>query len=505
MEKLKGLKPEKVFEFFEYISSVPRGSGNTSQVSELCMKFAKERGLTAFKDKVNNVVIYKAATPGYEDAPTVVLQGHLDMVANKTTDCTKDMATEPIDLMHNDKYIYADKTTLGGDDGIAVAYALAILDSNDIEHPAIEAVFTIDEETGMEGAKEINPSLISGRLLLNIDSEEEGVFTCGCAGGCRVNGIIPVTHAVLGKDDPEKTAPVEIGLKGLKGGHSGADIDKQPASANYLLGRVLRELYTKNEFSMVNIAGGEFDNVICQHAKAVIAVEKDLLGDVSKFISDYDNTLRAEYSCVNPDMVLSSTMIDVKDIDHKKLTSWNEHSTEGNLVFLDKASTLKVLNAITLPSQGVLEMNMELAGMVQTSQNLGIVALKDDAFHFDFLVRSSIESQKESAVARIRALVELLGGKISTFGNYPGFKFEADSKVRDICVEAYRECYGSEPVVNTIHAGIECGIFCDKIPGMDAVSFGPNILSIHTPDEKLDIASVERVWNMILLILKKIK
>ncbi|MBP5178852.1 MAG: aminoacyl-histidine dipeptidase [Lachnospiraceae bacterium] len=482
MAKLSGLEPKKVFEFFEYINSVPRGSGNTSAVSELCMKFAKERSLTAFKDKLNNVIIYKPATPGYENKPAVIIQGHLDMVCAKTAECTKDMATEAIDLNHDDKYVFADGTTLGGDDGIAIAYALALLDSDDVKHPALECVFTIDEEIGMDGATGINPALISGRKLLNIDSEVEGVFTCGCAGGCRLDSEIPVNF------ETKNGVLLDIEISGLKGGHSGLEIDKQPASANYQIGRILRELYNRFEFNLYDISGGKFDNVICERANATILIDKKDIDTAKEFLANYDKILKIEYSSVNPDVILKTS---VKD------------TFSENVKALDNDSTLKVLNAITLSYQGVIEMSMELKGMVQTSQNIGVIKLVDNLFKMGFLVRSSIESQKESALNKIKILIELLGGKIKLFGNYPGWKFERDSTLRDICVQAYKDSYGKDPIVDTIHAGLECGIFIDKLKGLDAISFGPNILDIHTPNERLDIASVERVWKMLLMILER--
>ena len=281
---------------------------------------------------------------------------------------------------------------------------------------------------------------------------------------------------------------LDISLDGLKGGHSGIEIDKQPASASYLLGRVLRELYSKKEFYLIDIAGGEFDNVICEHAKASIAVSKADMSFASEYIKKYDGILRSEYSFVNPDAKLSAS---VKEIKLVKV--------------LDKDSTLKVLNAISLSFQGVIEMNMEVNGMVQTSQNIGIVKIENNEFKISYLVRSTIDSQKESAIARIRSLVELFGGSLSLCGNYPGWKYKPDSPLREACVKAYKECYGKEPVIDIIHAGLECGLFVDKLEGLDAISFGPNILDIHTPNERLDIASVERVWKMLINILENFK
>ena len=485
MEKLNGIKPEKVFEFFEYISSVARGSGNTKAVSDLCVKFAKERGLDVYQDALNNVIIRKTATPGYEDAPTVVLQGHLDMVCAKDENCTKDMAVEPIELTHDDKYVYAQGTTLGGDDGIAVAYALAILDSQNIKHPAIEAVFTIDEETGMEGACGIDAGEIRGRMFLNIDSEEEGIFTCGCAGGCRINGLIPVNR--IKASDTGKY--YEIVLKGLKGGHSGCDIHKQPASSNHIMGRILHDIYEKYAFNLYALDGGKFDNVITEATKAVIYFDNEI-ADLCRFIKAYNEELKSEYGTINPDMELILTEVD------------NDLAGFGDV--LDADSTLKVINTIYLVQQGVIEMDPNLKSMVQTSQNLGVLKLQENDLKICFLVRSSIEAQKKTAIDKVTTLIKLMGGSVSYSGNYPGWKYEPASKLREICVKVYKEQYGADPIVTTIHAGLECGIFADKLKGLDAISIGPNILDIHTPRERLEIASVERVWKFVLEVLEMI-
>lgn len=496
MEKLKGLKPEKVFEFFEYISSVARGSGNTKAVSNLCVEFAKERGLDVYQDTLNNVIIHKPATPGYEGAPIVVIQGHLDMVCAKDDNCIKDMAVEPIDLTHDEKYVFAKGTTLGGDDGIAVAYALAILDSKDIKHPAIEAVFTIDEETGMEGACGIDAGEILGRMFLNIDSEEEGIFTCGCAGGCRINGLIPVKRTKV----LNKGKFFEIVLKGLKGGHSGCDIHKQPASANHLMGRILRDIYERYAFNLYSLDGGKFDNVISESARAVIYTgksDKNMTDDLYSYIKEYNIELRSEYSTINPDMELSISEYSIGTSED------NKKSVEINA--LDDVSTLKVIDAIYLVQQGVIEMDPNLKSMVQTSQNLGVIQLQADVFKICFLVRSSIEAQKKNAIDKITTLIKLMGGSVSYSGNYPGWKYEPASKLREICVKVYKEQYGADPIVTTIHAGLECGIFADKLKGLDAISIGPNILDIHTPRERLEIASVERVWKFVLGVLEMIR
>ena len=483
MSVLKGLEPLKVFKFFEYISSVPRGSGNTGKVADLCVKFAKERKLTCYRDSLNNVVIYKEASNGYEDAPTVVLQGHLDMVCEKENGVDIDMAVTPIELAHDGKYVFAKGTTLGGDDGIAVAYALAILDSDEIKHPALEAVFTIDEETGMDGARGLDGSVVTGRLLLNIDSEEEGVFTCGCAGGCRVDCRIPVNRVKLSTG----YKAYKVSLNGLAGGHSGTEINSQPASSNHILGRVLFELHEKYDIRLISFEGGKFDNVIASATEAVIAVKDDDITEVKAFLKDYESELKLEYGSINPLM---------------KLEISENGENVDDISALDTESADKVLSAVYFTFQGVIEMDAELKDMVQTSQNMGVTCLKENEFMMGFLVRSSIDRQKETAVNRISALVKMLGGSVELFGNYPGWKYAADSKLRDLCVKNYKKIFGKEPVVNSIHAGLECGILADKLKGLDVVSMGPDIHDIHTPKERLDIASVERTWKLILGILE---
>ena len=489
MNKLAGLEPKKVFEFFEYISSVPRGSGNTSAVADLCVKFAKDRGLSCYRDKYNNVIIYKSATPGYENEPTVVIQGHLDMVCSKDPDCCIDMAKEPIELAVDNEYVFAKGTTLGADDGIAIAYALAVLDSDDIEHPAIEAVFTIDEEVGMDGAAYIDGSKISGRILLNIDSEDEGIFTCGCAGGCIVNGEIGISRENMGSNDKL----VKISVYGLKGGHSGTEINKQPASANNILGRILYELYKESKFRLVKFAGGKFDNVITENSEAVLSIDSDKVIFVKEFVENYEKELFLEYGSVNPDLKCGFTVVSDE-------LSCSETECK-NPVTLD--DTLRILQSVYFTRQGVIEMNMDLKDMVQTSQNLGILVLEEDCFKLGFLVRSSIEGQKKTAIKIISDLIELLGGKVSYTGDYPGWNYRADSKVREKCEKIYCQQYGKKPLVLSIHAGLECGIFINKLPGLDAVSFGPDILDIHTPRERLNIESVKRVWEFLLAFLKE--
>jgi len=490
MKALDKLEPKKVFEFFEYISSVPRGSGNTGKIADLCVRFAQERGLEYSRDGLNNVVIRKPGSKGYENSPVFVIQGHLDMVCAKNDDCSINMDIEPIKLTHDDTYVFAEGTTLGGDDGIAVAYALALLDSMDITHPPIEAVFTVDEETGMDGAFGLDGALVKGRTFLNIDSEEEGIFTCGCAGGCRINGCIPVKEKMISVSDGEI---FELVLNGLKGGHSGTEIDKQPASANHLMGRLLFELREKLPVLLIGINGGRFDNVICESAKACLYINKNDINEALTITDRLYSDLKNEYAFVNPDISLSLVPVSIDPYTDK----------DGVASVLDEDSTKKVIDAIFLSPQGVLEMSPELKDMVRTSVNLGILSLEDNTFKISFLARSMVDSQKDAVVKRITELIVSLGGTVSYQGNYPGWKYEPESPLRDKCVKVYKELYGKDPVINTIHAGLECGLFADKLDGLDAVSIGPDIFDIHTPRERLSIASVGRVWTFLLRLLEE--
>ena len=480
---LSNLEPKKVFEYFELLSSVPHGSGNTKAASDICVEFAKSHGFEYYQDKYNNVIIIKEATAGYENSEPVILQGHLDMVCAKEPDDPTDLSKVPIKLAVDGDWVHAVGTSLGGDDGIAVAMALAILDSNELSHPRIEAVFTTDEETGMDGAVGLDVSPLKGRRMLNLDSEEEGVLTCGCSGGARVDCDIDAEREEVGAG----YARYFVKITGLKGGHSGCDIDKGHANANKLMARFLFSAAEQFDLRLVHMAGGKFDNVITPEATAEIVVPEAVGAGFEAFAKAFDGIFKNEYSAADAGVVLTAEKV------------------SGDDLCVTRVDTKRILVAlITLP-QGILEMSMDIKGLVQTSLNLGILRLENAGFHCSFAVRSSILSQKEMLIQNIRACVECVGGKVSVRSAYPGWQFAKVSPIRDITAEVFAEVYGKPAGITATHGGLECGLFIEKIPGLDAVSFGPDLRDIHSVRERMSVASVQRMYKAVCEILKRCK
>lgn len=478
MGVLSNTKPENVFKFFEEICGIPHGSRNVEQISNYLVNFAKERGLSYRQDESYNVVIKKPATNGSTGKP-VILQGHMDMVAVKTPDNTKDMEKEGLDLILDGDYVKADRTSLGGDDGIAVAYALAILDDDTIKHPAIEAIFTVDEEIGMLGAEAFDASDIEGRIMLNIDSEDEGIFLSSCAGGATASAKYPVSKEnVSGKE-------VSIKVDGVTSGHSGVDIIYQRANANNIAGKILFTMSQKYNFVIESINGGEKDNSIAPRCEVAVIVDSE---DCDAFVNEanaYADQLKSEYSVTDKNM--SINISEGVDCDKEAF---------------DFATTNKVILALTHIPDGIIKMSNDIKGLVQTSINLGVVTTKEDEVVMTYLLRSSVESEKEYLINRVTSIVTLLGGDYEITGRYPAWEYKKDSKLREIMTESYKKLYGSEPQIQAIHAGVECGMFADKLEGLDCVSFGPDIIDIHTFNEKLNIPSVQRTWNLLLDVLE---
>jgi dipeptidase D len=481
MGALSKLEPCNVFHFFEQICSIPHGSGNVKQISDYLVAFAKERGLRYRQDEMYNVIMWKDASKGYEDAPTVIIQGHMDMVAVKVDGCEKDLETEGLDLEVCGDLISAKGTSLGGDDGIAIAYALALFDDDSLVHPPIEAIFTVDEEVGMLGATFIDVSDLNGRLFLNIDSEDEGIFTVSCAGGATVTSALPI-------EKEEKEAVVmKVRLDGLCGGHSGVEIHKGRANANVSLGRMLYEVSKDAEIQLISIDGGEKDNAIAKFAEAVIAVPEEEKEVVCRAFDCVFAEIKTEYQAVDPEIRMEMTAIG------KEMVSCMTKET-GNHV---------MAACINLPN-GVQRMNPEMEGMVQTSLNLGILKTEKDCVTLSYAVRSSSESEKQFLINKMESLTQILGGTITISGRYPGWEYKSDSKLRVAMVDTYRTLYGEEPVVEGIHAGLECGIFASKLEGLDAVSFGPQMQNIHTTNEVLSVSSTKRTWELLVNLLKSL-
>ena len=478
MPTLNQLEPKAVFSFFEQLCAIPHGSGNTKAVSDWLADFAKARALWYAQDAANNVVIKKPASPGYEAAAPVILQGHIDMVCERAPDCGKDMTREGLDLAVDGDIVYAKGTTLGGDDGAAVAMMLAVLDDGALAHPPVEAVFTADEEIGLLGAAALDVSILQGKRLINLDSEDEGVFTVSCAGGARANCTIPVTR------EPFAGTALRLTVEGLRGGHSGVEIDKGRANASKLLGRVLYALRGAAEFRLCGVRGGMADNVIPTKAEAVLVCDE---GAARAAAEEMERVFAAEYRATDPDIRVRCEPCE------SGFTPMSARSTEDTVTFL-----------LCAPN-GVHAMSAEIEGLVQTSLNLGILDTGEDAVRASFSVRSSVDSQKRMLLNTLRCLTERLGGGMGTTGEYPGWAYRADSPLRELMVRVFTEQYGYAPKIEAIHAGLECGLFAGKIEGLDCISIGPDMEAVHTPGEKLHIASTRRTWEFLTETLRQMK
>lgn len=467
-EKLAGLQPEGVFACFEKLCSIPHGSGNIEAISNYLKEFAESHGVRVIQDPVGDILWFQPATPGYEDHAPVLLQGHMDMVCEKDPDCTMDMAKDPLDLTHDDQFVFARGTTLGGDDGIAVAYALAVLDSSELKHPPLEAVFTVDEEIGMLGAAALDMSGLQGRVLLNIDSEDEGILTVSCAGGATSCLTVPVKRV------PAQGKAWRVGVRGLTGGHSGVEINKGRANANKVLAAALQGL----PVTLCSIAGGSKDNAIPRASEAIVVSEADdfaaLFAANAAKAALPETEQHAEFYC---------------------------EPAEAGEMLAESEAVLGLLNAVP---NGVQAMSSDIPGLVQTSLNLGILTTDADAVRLTFSVRSSVNREKFGLIDQLKALAARFGGSYSESGEYPAWEYQKDSRLREVMVEVFEAQYGRKPVVEAIHAGLECGIFSDRLPGLDAVSFGPQMHDIHTSRERLDIASTARTWEYLVAVLERL-
>ncbi|MCM1160169.1 MAG: aminoacyl-histidine dipeptidase [Roseburia sp.] len=482
MFMLEQLEPKAVFSYFEKICSIPHGSGNIQRISNYLVEFAKERNLEYIQDDVYNVIIKKDASKGYEEKEPVILQGHMDMVAVKKPDCNKDLLTDPLDVRIEGDFVYAKGTSLGGDDGIAVAYALALLDSEEIPHPPLEVVITVEEEVGMEGALAIDLSSLKGKRLLNIDSEKEGELTVSCAGGMRINGLLPVQW----KDIQEDFLGMEIILTGLVGGHSGVEIHKNRGNANILMGTLLQKLSEKADIALAALEGGTKDNAIPREAKAVVFFRQEQQESCEGALREIEKELKEAYG--ETDRELHIIFQEVKKQPEQKA--------------LEAASMEKLIKLLCTVPNGVQAMSQKLEGLVETSLNLGIMLLNEEKFSTAFSLRSSVVSKKEALREQITDILDSLGATYSFSGDYPAWEYKEDSPLRDAFIEVYENMYGEKPTVLSVHAGLECGILAGKIKDLDSVSFGPDMENIHTTEEKLSISSTKRVWEFLLALLK---
>ena len=470
MGKLSHLQPARVFHYFEEICGIPHGSGDTARISDYCVAFAKAHNLTYHQDALGNVIIKKPATVGYEDHSAVILQGHIDMVCEKAPDCPIDFTTDGLDVDTDGELVFAHGTTLGGDNGIAVAMVFAILEATDLAHPPLEVLLTVDEETGMYGAEGFAPSYLEGKLLINVDSEEEGVLTVSCAGGARAELTLPLTY------ESDSRLVYVITLTGLQGGHSGIEIDKGRLNANVVMARFLQTL----DCRLLGICGGLKDNAIPVSCQAVIACDTDPTAAAAAFVAanrvDTDPHLTISVECGESDL--------------------NQTMTAD--------CTARVLELLTTVPNGIQSMSADIDGLVQTSLNLGVLTTDRGTLRASFAVRSSVGAEKTALLAQLESQITALGGGYASYGHYPAWEYRKDSRLRDVMCAVWEQKYGEKPTVAAIHAGLECGLFCEKIPGLDAVSVGPNMWDVHTCRERLSVASTARVYAYLCDVLKEL-
>lgn len=476
MNRLAGLKPESVFGYFEEICGIPHGSRNTKAISDHLVRFAQEKGLRYIQDELNNVILFGEGTCGMEDHEPVILQGHMDMVCEKDADCPIDMATQGLDVTHDGKVVFARGTTLGGDDGIAVAFAMALLADPTIPHPPLEVIITVDEEIGMEGAAGVDLSMLKGRTLINLDSEDEGIFTVSCAGGARAYLSLPVERrAVYGPC-------IRLSVDGLQGGHSGVEIHKNRANANKVMGEFMSRVQKLMPLCLTSLSGGSKDNAIPRSCQATMVAMGIHLERINEIAQQLQEEIRANYD--EPEATIQAFDVDA--------LGGNSLSTQ---------STAKVIGLLCAVPNGIQAMSQDIEGLVQTSLNLGVAKL-GDRFTITFSVRSSVNSEKEELLQKLRTVCEFYEGSYSQTGEYPAWEYKKDSKLRDTMIDIYTRMYGEAPQVLAIHAGLECGLLSEKLPGLDCVSVGPQMHDIHTSRETLEIASTERTWNFLLEVLK---
>ncbi|HDX9579706.1 TPA: aminoacyl-histidine dipeptidase, partial [Bacillus pseudomycoides] len=481
---LEELIKHPVFHHFAEISKIPRGSGNEKEISDYLVKFAKERNLEVVQDHAFNVIIKKPAIAGYENVPTIIIQGHMDMVCEKNEATVHDFEKDPIQLRIEGDMLYANHTTLGADNGIAVAYALSLLDANDIPHPALEVVITTEEETTMGGAFAVDPSLFSGKIFINIDSEEDHKLLVSSAGGAKAVETI----SIVWEETPANVLSYRLFVSGLKGGHSGMEIDKERGNANKILGRVLYDLSNEIAFSMSDVNGGLKTNAIPRESAATILLSESDVQKVEEKVKEWTSILQEELRAVDPDVNVSLTKL--------------EETVEN--VFA-KETQKQLISSLFLIPNGIQNMSMEIKGLVESSTNLGVVETLHNEIKLRNEVRSSVKSLKQHIVNEIKHIAEVVGAQFEKESEYPEWPYNPNSSIRSLFEKVHKEKYGKEVEVFAVHAGIECGVFMEKIPGLDAISLGPDMFHVHTPDEHVSIPSVMNNWEYFIEVLRETK
>jgi dipeptidase D len=482
-EAIAGLKPEAVWRYFAEISEIPRGSKNESQVSDYVVGVAKRLGLEAKQDKTLNVVIRKPAAPGREGMPSVCLQGHLDMVCEKNKGVEHDFEQDPIRLVRQGNVLMADGTTLGADNGIAVATNLAIMEDTSLDHGPLEFLFTVDEETGLTGAGFLKPGFVESKILLNLDSEEEGEIFVGCSGGRDTSGTWRVNFMA----PPGGSLPMLLKVQGLVGGHSGLEIDKGRGNSIKTLARVLYELHEIGA-RLARIEGGNKRNAIPREAEALVFVPKDKARKAKAIAEKCNEMIGAELATVEPDLAITLER-ETGDVERQ---------------VIKKDQQEKIIKALVALPHGVIKMSADIPGLVETSTNVAVIGTVKSSIVLETSQRSSVASEIDEIVQTVATILELSGAKVVQDSGYPGWKPNLDSPILKIAKSTYQQLYGKQPGVQAVHAGLECGIIGEKYPGMDMISFGPTLEAVHSPDEKIYIDTVEKFWDFLLAVLKNV-
>ncbi len=480
--KIHGYEPEKLFHYFEDISAIPRESRDEKAISDFLVAFAKERGLWVYQDEVYNVIIKKAASAGAEGAPAVMMQGHIDMVCDKLAGVEHDFKTQGIDLVVKDGVLSANGTTLGADNGVAVALMLTILDDDSLVHPALECVFTTDEETGLVGAETLDKSQIDARIMINLDSEEEGVATVSCAGGVVVTYTRPITR------EHKSGSTLSLEISGLLGGHSGADIHLERGNGNLIMARIVERLMVAGEPALVSFNGGTKDNAINRECKAVLV---------------YADHAAAEAGAELARGIAEAVSVELETYD-PGFTCVLAIEDDAEVEAIDGDTALAFVRAIRLAPNGVMRRNLAADGAVDVSSNIGVVATSDTEAKILLSPRSSITSLQEEFKDRLQTLADVLGFDAKFEYEYPGWSYVEHSPVREVFLESYRELFGAELRIESIHAGLECGLFADALPGLDAIAVGPQLHDVHTPDEHMELASFERFYVLLVDALRRL-
>ncbi len=473
------LNPTRVWHYFSEISKIPRESGNETAVSAYLYNTALSLGLKAVQEPCGNVIIYKAATSGYEQADAVILQGHMDMVCVRNEQSQHDFTKDPIELIVDGDLLTANGTTLGADNGIAVAMTMAILEDNSLQHPALEVLITVSEETGMDGAMAVDPANLTGTRFINIDSEEEGYLLASNAGGADVDVDLPINW-----HNNNYQYAYQVTIKHLKGGHSGLEIDKKRANAIKLIGRLLSTI--ELDVAVFDIAGGQKMNAIAQSATVSLATDANV-EEMLAALETIEKVFKNEYAVSDPDIVISY------------------QKTEKPIQVFKPETTARLANLLLLLPQGVVAMAQGIEGLVETSNNVGIIAQKENKISVCNALRSSVATRKDLLCQQIAAIANLVGAQATRHGDYPEWSYKLESPLRDTMLAVYQQQFGKEMIVDAIHAGLECGLFAEKMPQLDLVSIGPNMWDVHSPRERVSISSTERVYHYLVNVLAALK